>query len=108
LQSGFLKWFPFDPLNLNSPANEVKEIKNGRLAMVSRSHRHFLTFLSELKRNSASTGLNGMLGKSCGRANVQTPWRVVLVYFEFGLAQATGHRPPVALGCLLVDATTSL
>jgi len=33
--SGFLKWFPFDPLNLNSPANEVKEIKNGRLAMVA-------------------------------------------------------------------------
>ena len=34
LQSGFLNWFPFDPLNLNSEANAVKEIKNGRLAMV--------------------------------------------------------------------------
>lgn len=33
--SGFLNWFPFDPLNLNSPANEVKEIKNGRLAMIA-------------------------------------------------------------------------
>ena len=34
LQSGFLNSFPFDPLGLNSPANQVKEIKNGRLAMV--------------------------------------------------------------------------
>ena len=61
VQSGFLNYFPFDPLNLNSETNQVKEvsqlwvpdagihmlhvafseeqspvqIKNGRLAMVS-------------------------------------------------------------------------
>ena len=27
--------FPFDPLGLDSPTNAEKEIKNGRLAMVS-------------------------------------------------------------------------
>ena len=35
VQSGFLDSFPFDPANLNSEVNQVKELKNGRLAMVS-------------------------------------------------------------------------
>ena len=35
LQSGFLDWYPFDPAKLDSPANQEKEVKNGRLAMVS-------------------------------------------------------------------------
>jgi hypothetical protein len=30
-----LDWFPFDPAKLDSEANAEKEIKNGRLAMVS-------------------------------------------------------------------------
>lgn len=34
VQSGVLVQFPFDPLSLTSEANRVKEIKNGRLAMV--------------------------------------------------------------------------
>lgn len=34
LQSGFLDSFPFDPAKLDSPTNQVKELKNGRLAMV--------------------------------------------------------------------------
>jgi light-harvesting complex I chlorophyll a/b binding protein 5 len=33
--SGFLESFPFDPANMNSPEMQLKEIKNGRLAMVS-------------------------------------------------------------------------
>ncbi|KAK9830814.1 hypothetical protein WJX74_008475 [Apatococcus lobatus] len=33
--SGFLDEYPFDPVGLNSEANQVKEIKNGRLAMVA-------------------------------------------------------------------------
>eukprot|EP00195_Chlamydomonas_chlamydogama_P016877 CAMPEP_0202890088 /NCGR_PEP_ID=MMETSP1392-20130828/600_1 /ASSEMBLY_ACC=CAM_ASM_000868 /TAXON_ID=225041 /ORGANISM="Chlamydomonas chlamydogama, Strain SAG 11-48b" /LENGTH=216 /DNA_ID=CAMNT_0049573579 /DNA_START=75 /DNA_END=725 /DNA_ORIENTATION=- len=33
--SGFINSFPFDPLNMNSPANATKEVKNGRLAMVA-------------------------------------------------------------------------
>ncbi len=33
-QSGFLDFYPFDPVGLNSEANATKEIKNGRLAMV--------------------------------------------------------------------------
>eukprot|EP01023_Acetabularia_acetabulum_P064147 TRINITY_DN8223_c0_g1_i1.p1 TRINITY_DN8223_c0_g1~~TRINITY_DN8223_c0_g1_i1.p1 ORF type:complete len:136 (-),score=28.35 TRINITY_DN8223_c0_g1_i1:131-538(-) len=32
--SGFLESFPFDPANMNSPY-ELKEIKNGRLAMIA-------------------------------------------------------------------------
>ena len=35
LQSGFLDEYPFDPVGLNSEATQVKEIKNGRLAMVT-------------------------------------------------------------------------
>merc|ERR1719321_1663191 len=34
-KSGFLNSFPFDPANMNSPEMQVKEIKNGRLAMVA-------------------------------------------------------------------------
>ena len=37
MQFGVLNQFPFDPLGLNSEANAVKEIKNGRLAMVRTS-----------------------------------------------------------------------
>ena len=37
LQSGFLDSFPFDPLGQNSTDMQLREIKNGRLAMV-RSH----------------------------------------------------------------------
>jgi len=33
--SGFLNSFPFDPAGMSSPANAEKEVKNGRLAMVS-------------------------------------------------------------------------
>eukprot|EP00884_Botryococcus_braunii_P005232 jgi/Botrbrau1/1470/Bobra.178_3s0027.1 len=33
--SGFLDFYPFDPLGLDSPANATKEIKNGRLAMTA-------------------------------------------------------------------------
>ena len=35
LQSGLINSFPFDPAGLNSPDMAVREIKNGRLAMVS-------------------------------------------------------------------------
>ncbi len=35
MQSGVVNKFPFDPLGLDSPTNAEKEIKNGRLAMVS-------------------------------------------------------------------------
>ena len=33
--SCFLNAFPFDPAGMNSPAMAEKEVKNGRLAMVS-------------------------------------------------------------------------
>ena len=36
-QSGFINSFPFDPAGMNSPDMAVKEVKNGRLAMVSSS-----------------------------------------------------------------------
>merc|ERR1719240_366826 len=34
-ESGLLNSFPFDPLNMSSPEMQLKEIKNGRLAMVA-------------------------------------------------------------------------
>merc|ERR1711904_673463 len=34
-KSGLLDTFPFDPANMNSPDMQLKEIKNGRLAMVA-------------------------------------------------------------------------
>lgn len=33
--TGLLNFFPFDPLNMSSPDMKVKEIKNGRLAMLA-------------------------------------------------------------------------
>lgn len=35
VQSGLINQFPFDPVGMSSPAMEIKEIKNGRLAMVA-------------------------------------------------------------------------
>lgn len=34
-QSGFINAFPFDPAGMNSKEMQLREIKNGRLAMVS-------------------------------------------------------------------------
>jgi light-harvesting complex I chlorophyll a/b binding protein 5 len=35
VQSGLINQFPFDPVNMNSPDMAVKEVKNGRLAMLA-------------------------------------------------------------------------
>ena len=35
LQGGFWEFAPFDPLGLDSPENRLKEVKNGRLAMIA-------------------------------------------------------------------------
>jgi hypothetical protein len=35
VQSGLINQFPFDPVGMNSPAMQLKEVKNGRLAMIA-------------------------------------------------------------------------
>jgi light-harvesting complex I chlorophyll a/b binding protein 5 len=35
MQSGLINQFPFDPVGMNSPDMAVKEVKNGRLAMIA-------------------------------------------------------------------------
>jgi hypothetical protein len=35
MQSGLINQFPWDPVGMNSKDMAVKEVKNGRLAMVS-------------------------------------------------------------------------
>lgn len=35
VQSGLVDQFPFDPVGMNSPEMQLKEVKNGRLAMIS-------------------------------------------------------------------------
>jgi light-harvesting complex I chlorophyll a/b binding protein 5 len=34
-KSGINESFPFDPIGMNSPSMAVKEVKNGRLAMIA-------------------------------------------------------------------------
>jgi hypothetical protein len=38
VQSGLINQFPFDPAGMNSKEMAVKEVKNGRLAMVRSMH----------------------------------------------------------------------
>lgn len=35
MQSGLVDQYPFDPVGMNSPEMQLKEVKNGRLAMIS-------------------------------------------------------------------------
>jgi hypothetical protein len=35
MQSGVINQFPFDPVGMNSPSMQLKEVKNGRLAMIA-------------------------------------------------------------------------
>lgn len=58
MQSGLIDSFPFDPANLDSEANAEKEVKNGRLAMVSPhapTCAYMLACPSMLNRSEPST-----------------------------------------------------
>jgi hypothetical protein len=61
-ESGALGAFPFDPAGLDAPDKRVKEVKNGRLAMVA-----FLGMVSQY----AVTGLSPLEGLEAHMANPQ-------------------------------------
>ncbi|KAI8472153.1 MAG: light-harvesting protein of photosystem I [Monoraphidium minutum] len=62
--SGFLNSFPFDPAGMNSRDMAVKEVKNGRLAMVA-----FVGFVIQAiaTRTTPLEGLSAHLGNPAGR-----------------------------------------
>eukprot|EP01023_Acetabularia_acetabulum_P064733 TRINITY_DN844_c0_g1_i1.p1 TRINITY_DN844_c0_g1~~TRINITY_DN844_c0_g1_i1.p1 ORF type:complete len:254 (-),score=59.43 TRINITY_DN844_c0_g1_i1:364-1125(-) len=61
-KSGFLAFFPFDPLNMASDEMAFKEIKNGRLAMIA-----FLGFCSQ-------AAVRGMGPIECLKMHIADPW----------------------------------
>ena len=62
LQSGFLNAYPFDPAGMNSDEMALKEIKNGRLAMVSGIMRTSSPNANMLKTDYYITDLIGRSG----------------------------------------------
>eukprot|EP01024_Parvocaulis_polyphysoides_P052647 TRINITY_DN520_c2_g1_i2.p1 TRINITY_DN520_c2_g1~~TRINITY_DN520_c2_g1_i2.p1 ORF type:complete len:254 (-),score=58.88 TRINITY_DN520_c2_g1_i2:213-974(-) len=61
-KSGFLAFFPFDPLNMASDSMAFKEVKNGRLAMIA-----FLGFCSQ-------AAVRGMGPIDCLKMHIADPW----------------------------------
>jgi hypothetical protein len=68
MQSGFVNSFPFDPAGMNSPDMAVKEVKNGRLAMVS---------VPSAARAACFHELSCVMRRVCSiTASFLTPWAV--------------------------------
>jgi len=63
-ESGAFQSFPFDPAGLDSPESRIKEIKNGRLAMVA-----FLGMVSQY-------AVTGMAPIECFKAHLANPTTV--------------------------------
>eukprot|EP00355_Strombidium_rassoulzadegani_P004069 CAMPEP_0168616378 /NCGR_PEP_ID=MMETSP0449_2-20121227/4997_1 /TAXON_ID=1082188 /ORGANISM="Strombidium rassoulzadegani, Strain ras09" /LENGTH=252 /DNA_ID=CAMNT_0008657163 /DNA_START=59 /DNA_END=817 /DNA_ORIENTATION=- len=61
-ECGFLGSFPFDPMGMKSDETKVKELKNGRLAMLA-----FLGF-------SSQAAVRGMGPIECLKAHIADPW----------------------------------
>jgi hypothetical protein len=62
LQGGVLNMFPFDPLGMRSEEKKLKELKNGRLAMLA-----FIGFCSQ----AAVRGLGPI---DCLKQHIADPW----------------------------------
>eukprot|EP01023_Acetabularia_acetabulum_P025781 TRINITY_DN245_c0_g2_i1.p2 TRINITY_DN245_c0_g2~~TRINITY_DN245_c0_g2_i1.p2 ORF type:complete len:298 (-),score=70.25 TRINITY_DN245_c0_g2_i1:233-1000(-) len=61
-KSGFLSFFPFDPMGMASDEMSYKEVKNGRLAMIA-----FLGFCSQ-------AAVRGMGPIDCLKSHIADPW----------------------------------
>jgi len=61
-ETGFLGMFPFDPMGMRSDETRVKELKNGRLAMLA-----FLGF-------SSQAAVRGMGPVECLKSHIEDPW----------------------------------
>jgi hypothetical protein len=62
LQTGVLNMFPFDPMGMRSEETKLKELKNGRLAMLA-----FIGFCSQ-------AAVRGLGPVDCLKQHIADPW----------------------------------
>ena len=102
MQSGFLNSFPFDPLSLNSPANEVKEIKNGRLAMVILSPQHHARISRGLAARDQTAmyqaAISALLQEAVSDINDKSMKNILLSNSQAASLGLASHMPPAILG----------
>jgi len=94
-ETGFLAFFPFDPLGLKSDTNKVKEVMNGRLAMTA-----FVGFCSQ----AAVTGKGPIESL---QYHLEDPLRHNIYTSPVG-TEATVAAVAFAITPIIIEATKSL